>query len=86
MYRTDEKKPAGSSNSTAGGTDEGIVPEAPSTCNAFAAVVALFTLTALTYNNPANGTGMYIAANWAVNQALPDLTTAMQYLVKMGGV
>ena len=87
MHRTDVKKPAGSSNSTAGGTDEGIVPDARSTCKAFAALTTRFALAAhaLTRNNPANDAGMYVAAQWGVNRALPDLAAAIQYLVQMGG-
>ena len=87
MHRTDEKKPAGSSNSTAGDTDGAIVPDASSTGKAFTALTTRFALAAhtLTRNNPANGAGMYIAAKWGVNRALPDLIAAIQYLVQMGG-
>ena len=87
MHRTDEKKPTGSSNSTAGDTDAVIVPDTSSTGKAFTALTTRFALAAhpLTRNNPADGAGMYIAVNWGANRALPDLAAAIQYLVQMGG-
>ncbi|MBP9941218.1 MAG: hypothetical protein KBF33_07440 [Comamonas sp.] len=82
MHNTDVKKPAGSSNSTAGGTDKNIVPDASSTSKAFVALTTRFALAA--HALPANGAGMYLAVEWGVNQARPNLAAAIDYLLQMG--
>lgn len=61
MQRTDVKKPAGSSNSTAGGTDTPMVSDTTGTGKAFTALAARFALAvhALTRSSAADGAGIY---------------------------
>lgn len=87
MHRTDEKKPAGSSNSTAGGTDTPMVSDTPGIDKAFTALAARFAPAGntLTRISAADGAGVYYAVRWGMNRALPDLQAAAQFLVQIGG-
>lgn len=87
MYRTDEKKPTGSDNSTAGGTDSAIVSDTTDASKTFASLAARFALVGhtLTRTNPADGAGIYYAARWGMSRALPDLQAAAQFLAQIGG-
>lgn len=87
MHGTDEKKPTGSSNSTAGGTDVAIVPDTSDTSKVFAVLAARLAMIGhtLTRSNPANGAGMFYAARWGMSSALPDLQAAVQFLAQIGG-
>ena len=87
MQRTDVKKPTGSSNSTAGGTDPVMVSDGFSTDKAFTALAARFALAghALTRSSAADGAGIYYAARWGMSRVLPDLQAAAQFLVQIGG-
>ena len=87
MHRTDVKKPTGSSNFTAGGTDTPMVSDGASTDKAFIALAARFALAghALTRSSAADGAGIYYAARWGMSRVLPDLQAAAQFLVQIGG-
>lgn len=87
MHRTDLKKPTGSFDFTAGGTDTVMVSDGASTDKAFTALAARFALAGHTFTrcNPADGAGMYYAARWGMSRALPDLQAAAQFLVQIGG-
>ena len=87
MHHTDEKKPTGSSNFTAGGTDMPMVSDTPGIDKAFTALAARFALAGhtLTRISAADGAGVYYAARWGMNRALPDLQAAAQFLVQIGG-
>ncbi len=87
MRRTDVKKPTGSSNSTAGGTDPVMVPDGASTDKTFTAMAARFALAGhtLTRCSPADGAAVYYAARWGMSRALPDLQAAAQFLAQIGG-
>lgn len=85
MRRTDDKKPAGSSNFTAGGTDRPMV--SGTTDKAFTALAARFALAGHTFtrSNAADGASIYYAARWGMSRTLPDLQAAVQFLVQIGG-
>lgn len=87
MHSTDEKKPAGSSNSTAGCTDALMVSVTANTGKTFANLAARIALVGLnlTRGSAADGALVYYAAHWGVNRALPDLKSAAQYLLQIGG-
>ena len=54
---------------------------------AFATLAARFALAGhtLTRSNPADGAVMYYAGRWGLHRALPDLDTAAQFLMQIGG-
>lgn len=87
MHSTDEKKPAGNSNSTAGYTDALMVSLTTNTGKALANLAARIALVGhnLTRGSAADGACLYYAAHWGVNRALPDLKSAAQYLLQIGG-
>ena len=88
MYRTDEKKPTGSGNSTAGGTDSAILSDTTDASKTLAFLTARFALVGhiLTRTKPAYGAGIYYATRWGMSRALPDLQAAVQFLGQIGGV
>ncbi len=88
MHNTDVKKPAGSSNSAAGDTDEVMVPDTCRPDKAFSILVMRLFLAgqAIYRNNPAEGAVLYFAASSILNRVMLELTTAIQYLVQIGGV
>lgn len=87
MHHTDEKKPTGSYNFTAGGTDTPMVSDTTGTDKVFTALAARFALAghALTRSSAADGAGIYYAARWGMSRVLPDLQAAAQFLVQIGG-
>lgn len=87
MHCTDETKPTGSDNSTAGGTDSAIVSDTTAASKTLAFLAARFALVGptLTRTNPADGAGIYYATRWGISRALPDLQAAAQFLVQIGG-
>lgn len=87
MHCTDEKKPTGSSNFTAGGTDTPIVSDTPGTDKAFTALAARFALAghSLTRSSAVDWAGIYYSARCGMRRALPDLQAAAQSLAQIGG-
>lgn len=88
MHNTDAKKPAGSANSTAGYTDDVMVPDAISQSKAFSILVVhlLIAVHTVCRNNPAEAAGLFFAASSILNRVMLEFPTAFQYLVQIGGV
>ena len=87
MHHTDVKKPTGSSNFTAGGTDTPMVSDTTDSDKVFTALATRFAQIGhtLTRSSAADGAGIYYAARWGMIRALPDLQAAAQFLVQIGG-
>ncbi len=87
MNSTDEKMPAGSANSTAGGTDTLMVLDTACISKTFATLAARYALVGytLTRSCAPDGVGVYHAAYLGVSRALTDLQAAAQFLVEIGG-
>jgi hypothetical protein len=82
MHRTDEKKPTGSFNFTAGGTDTTMVLDTTDTGKAFASLAARFALAGhtLTLGSPADGAVIYYVGRWGL-----DLQAVAPFLAQIGG-
>lgn len=81
MHRTDEKKPTGSSNFTAGGTGTPTVSDTTGTDKAFTALAGR----TLRSSSRADSAGIYYAARWGMSRTLLDLQAAALFLAQIGG-
>jgi hypothetical protein len=81
------KKPTGSANYPAGNTDAPILQSDADTGKAFATLAARYALAGhtLTRCSSPDGAVMYYAGRWGMSRALPDLQSAAQLLIQIGG-